>query len=210
MILPPNWDEMSTEEKGQWLKEHDDGKRLNLDINLSTKEFTELAQENSDLKGKLRLASEFLLKIKKEKVGCSDPEVDTPSKLKQWIEEHENDSKNYYEPPIGRGSSGSLKLKDATGQSSEGFDSEEQMIDYLVNTKNSLESTPEQREQASKILGELYRKTFEGLKKGTGRQGEIFVDPLKDGKSVIKRALDRQNEAIRREMIEDRKRKKGE
>jgi hypothetical protein len=206
--LPPDWSEMTDAEKGAWLSEHEigseDRKRLNIDIKVESKTLLEalkrqnqLETELEDSKGKLRIAAERLLANKKEKVGCNDPDVDTPSKLKVWIAEHKNETNYYYEPPVGHGSSGNLKLSSAQGESNREFDSKEEMIDFLVNQKHT--GTPEQKEQAEKVLNELYRKTFQGLKEGSGQSGKtLFKDPLKDGKSIIRHALDRRNEQLRK------------
>jgi len=128
-------------------------------------------------------------------------EAQEEAKLERAIEE--DLEVRISEDPVGKGGSGNLPLSSQQTGQSEGFDSERELVEYLVDRKYM--GTPEQRKNASEILNKLYRKTFEAMKSGSINKGQIFEDdPEKTGESIIFRALRKSNERLRAKAMERR------
>ena len=158
-----------------------------------------------DAEAKLKLAAQKLFADKKARLGCDDPNIKTPSQLKQWAEENVTNS-SYGEPPVGRGSAGSLKLSSAQlGEDvNQGFDSYEQMIETLTDKK--LTGTPQEREEAKAILDEFWKKLDKGIQSGQIPRGKIFEDTecKERGESILFRILRKNNERLRKKAFERR------
>ncbi len=179
------------------------GRKMKVDVEVSSKELkdslkrqNELESELEDTKGKLKLAAKKIFEQKKRELNAPDS-IKTVAELKQWQEENENDT-NYYEPPVGRGSSGSLKLRYAQGSSSKReFSSYEDLIDYLRETGDK------------ETLNKLWQKQLNALKSGdlpsTIYDGnKLPEDKLKTEPSLIMKVIQRKNEQIRRKMQRER------
>lgn len=154
--------------------------------------------EKESLQSKLKIIAEKRFEEKRERLGAPDS-IKTIDELREWEKTHRPD-------PIGKGGSGSLSLEGnlrAIGNLKDGFDSQEELVEFLVDRKHS--GTPEERKNAEAILNKLYEKTYKGLREGTGRTGVIFKDnPKERGESIIMKAVHKNNERIRQKAMERR------
>jgi len=215
--LPRNWQSMSNEEKQEWLAVNTSTstqtRGLKLDVNVDAEAIKEVVEKNSqleqeleaertkaeDLESKLKIVAQKRFEEKKEKLGAPSY-IQSVDELKRWQEAQSGGSGG---DPVGRGGSGNLPLSPAQMGQKDGFDSQEELVEFLVDQKHM--GTPEERKNAEAILNKLYEKTYSGLREGTGKQGTIFVDnPKERGESIIMRALRRNNERLAKKAMERR------
>ena len=154
----------------------------------------ELEEENQQLKEKIQLVAEQAFEAKKQKIGCSDPEIDTFDKLEAW-----QSGRDTHGTPVKEGASGSLPLNDAQiygGARPEGFESQEALIDDLRRRSHLGDKI------AEKQLGQLLVKSLKGIKEQ--RQGvKEFIPEENDSE------IQRLNKQWREKHIL-RKREKGD
>jgi len=189
------------------------GNKIKVDVEVNSKQFEEMVKEKTrleqeleaertekeSLESKLKIVAEKRFEEKRERLGAPDS-IRTIDELKEWEESQRN------REVVGRGGSGSLSLEGnlrATGQLKDGFDSQEALVEFLVDQKHM--GTPQERKNAEAILNKLYEKTYKGLKEGTGKTGTIFVDnPKERGESIIMKALRKNNERLAKKAMERR------
>jgi hypothetical protein len=132
----------------------------------------QLEEENEQLKEKMKLVIDTAFEAKKQKIGCSDPEIDTPDKLLAW----ESGQKSARPEPTG---SAPLNYEQLHGGLKKGYDTQAEMIE-------DLQSRARQGDKNSEvILGQLLVKSLKGVKEGKKGFGEIKT-PI-DGETEIQR-----------------------
>jgi hypothetical protein len=146
-----------------------------------------ITTERDNLTSKLTILAEKEFERKKKNLNAPDS-IKTIDELREWESENRPD-------PVGLGGSGNLSLEGnlkASGKLKEGFDSVESMIDYLHETKNK------------PVLDKLWEKQTSALK--SGDLPNVVYDEnepqYKDEPSIIMKAIERQNEQLRRKMLE--------
>lgn len=190
--------QMSEEEKEAWRKEQEEkSKKLTLSGDPSTvraardilekemskrKSASELEEENEDLKSKLGLIAEKAFEKKKQELGCSDSEIDTPDKLLAWEKGKTGKGEG---SPSGSAPLNSFQLGEK--QKNGSYSSVEEMINDLRDRAEVFRGTP-QGNQAEKILNQLLQKGLAGQKE-TNQLFKQYQPPIpelieKDGLKV--------------------------
>jgi len=205
-----DYEEIDNEIKAKYGKQRKLGIDIKIDSETMKQEITKnmkleeelenITTEKESLESKLKILAEKKLSEKRDYfrgLGYSGSleSFEDVRNAREWEQSRD---------PIGRGGSGNLRLNSAQTGEKEGFDSQENMIDYLVDLKNTSRN-PQQRKKAEEILDVFYKKTFDAMKRNEIKQGEIFEDkPKERGESIIMKAVRLDNERLRKKALERR------
>jgi len=188
-------------ETAQWMEEQKK-KNQAITINLvnSTKkteqdknesvedEIKRLKEDNEDLTQKLLLVAEKEFERKKRELNAPSW-IDSPETLMKW-------EKDQTKGGVGTVSLSTEQLRSERNSPMEdGFDSNEEMIDYLQNLKHN--GNEEQRQYAKGVLDRFWQKTLLGMQEMNPKKLMTYAEHCDGNKSMIKRMLDRENEVAR-------------
>jgi len=134
--------------------------------------------ERADYREKLKIVGEEMVRKKKESLGCNDPNVNTPSQLREWEAEHGNIDDSGTEDNIGSGSAGSVSLSDNQQiKPKKVFNGQKEMLDHL----NALERKGgKEGEKAGEILDKITEKWMKSAQRKHDGQHLQLIDAEKE------------------------------
>ncbi len=146
--------------------------------------------KREDYEAKLTLIAEQKFNEKRKLHNAPDW-ITEPEQLRDWVENKKTGER------VGKGGAGVVGLEGNLGDTSEEFDSHEELVNSLVARKMSGDK------DAENTLNALWKKQAEAMKSGD-LPNTIYEDDLKDGKSLFRRLMDARNERVRKKVKGER------